>query len=76
MSASEIAGATTLNEAEDCPPSSANVSKMPITVPKSPINGEVDAMIESQVNPLVETRIASEEAASKIALFGLLTLER
>jgi len=33
-------------------------------------------MIESHVSPLVETRIASDEAASKIALFGLLTRER
>jgi hypothetical protein len=47
-----------------------------MTVPKSPIKGEVEAMIESHVSPFVETRMASEEAASKMALFGLLTRER
>ncbi|MEY3089903.1 MAG: hypothetical protein RL113_219 [Pseudomonadota bacterium] len=76
ISASEIAGATTFNDALDSPPSLLKVSKIPITVPKSPIKGEVDAIIESQVNPRVETRIASEAAASKIALLGILTLER
>ncbi len=73
ISASEIAGATTESEAVDCPLSFEKVSSIPITVPKSPINGEVDAMMESQVSPLVETRIASEDAASSIALFGVLT---
>jgi len=73
MSASEIAGATTEREALLWEPSFENVSKIPITVPKSPINGDVDAMIESQVSPLVETRMASEDAASRMALFGLFT---
>ena len=63
ISASEIAGATTLKEALDCAPSCVNVSSIPTTVPKRPMNGEVEAMIESQVNPLVETRIASDAAA-------------
>ncbi len=76
MSASEIAGATTLNDAEDCAPSFENVSRIPITVPKRPMNGEVEAMIESQVRPLVDTLIASEDAASKIALFGTATRVR
>jgi len=44
---------------------------MPITVPNKPMNGEVEAIIESHVKPLVETRIASEEAASMMALFGV-----
>ena len=73
MSASEIAGATTLKEALDCVPNLEKVSSIPITVPKSPIKGEVDAMMESQVSPLVETRIASEDAAPSMALFGLFT---
>ena len=44
-----------------------------MTVPKSPMNGEVDAIMESQVSPLVETRIASDDAASRMALFGVFT---
>jgi len=76
ISASEMAGATTEREAEDCEPSLENVSSIPITVPKRPIKGEVEAIIESQVRPLVETRIASEEAASKMALLGVLTRDR
>ena len=63
ISASEIAGATTESDALDCDPSFEKVSSMPITVPKRPINGDVEAIIESQVSPLVETRIASEDAA-------------
>lgn len=74
--ASEIAGATTDNEALDCEPNFENVSSIPITVPKSPIKGAVEAIMESQVSPLVETRIASEDAASNIALFGLFTRDR
>ncbi len=76
MSASEIAGATTESEALDCPPSLVNVSSIPITVPKRPIKGDVEAMIESHVKPLVETRIASEDAASIMALFGVFTRDR
>jgi len=76
MSASEIAGATTESDALDCDPSFEKVSSIPITVPKRPIKGEVDAMIESQVSPLVETRIASEDAACKMALFGVFTRDR
>ncbi len=68
-----MAGATTVNEALDCEPSLEKVSSIPITVPKRPIKGEVDAMIESQVSPLVETRIASDDAASSMALFGVFT---
>jgi hypothetical protein len=49
---------------------------MPITVPKRPINGEVDAIIESQVSPFVEARIASDDAAWSIALFGSFTRDR
>ena len=71
-----MAGATTESEAEDCEPSLEKVSKIPITVPKRPIKGEVEAMIESQVSPLVETLIASEEAASSMALLGVLTRVR
>ena len=33
-------------------------------------------MMESQVSPLVETLIASEEAASSMALLGVLTRVR
>lgn len=76
ISASEMAGATTDKEAEDCEPSFEKVSSIPITVPKRPMKGEVEAMIESQVSPFVETRIASEEAASSMALFGMFTRER
>lgn len=76
ISASEIAGATTESEALDCDPSFVNVSSIPITVPKSPIKGEVEAMIESQVSPLVEILIASDDAASKMALFGVVTRDR
>ena len=74
--ASDIAGATTLNEALDCAPNCVNVSSIPTTVPKRPMKGEVEAMIESHVSPLVETRIASDAAASSIALFWLLTRDR
>ena len=76
IKASDIAGATTPKEADDCAPSFEKVSRMPITVPNKPIKGEVDAMIESQVSPFVDTLIASEVAASRMALLGLLTLER
>ncbi len=76
MSASEMAGATTLNEALDCVPNFEKVSSIPITVPKSPINGEVDAMMESHVSPFVETLIASEDAASSMALLGVFTRDR
>jgi len=71
-----MAGATTLKDALDCVPSFVNVSKIPITVPKRPINGEVDATIDNIVNPLVDTRIASEDAASSIALLGFATLDK
>lgn len=74
--ASEMAGATTLRLALDCVPSLEKVSSIPITVPKSPIKGDVEAMIDSHVNPLVATRIASEDAASKMALFGLFTRDK
>jgi len=63
MSASEIAGANTDKEAEDSEPNLEKVSKIPITVPKRPIKGEVEAIIDNHVSPLVETRMASEEAA-------------
>jgi len=76
MSASEIAGATTESDALDCAPSLEKVSSIPITVPKRPIKGEVEAIIESQVSPLVETRIASEDAACKMAWFGVFTRDR
>jgi len=76
MSASEIAGATTDKEADDWAPSFENVSRIPMTVPKRPMNGEVEAMIESQVRPLVDTLIASEDAASKMALLGVATRVR
>ncbi len=74
--ASEMAGAISERDAEDSPPRVEKVSKIPITVPKSPINGEVEAMMESQVSPLVETLMASEAAASNMALLGVETLER
>ena len=76
MSASEMAGATTESDADDCEPSFENVSKIPMTVPNKPINGEVEAIMESQVNPLVETLIASEDAASRMALLGVETRVR
>ena len=75
-SASDIAGATTLSEALACEDSLENVSSIPITVPNRPIKGEVEAIIDNQVNPLVATLIASELAAFSIALFGVCTLER
>jgi len=71
-----MAGATTESEADDCDPSFEKVSNIPITVPKRPMNGEVEAMIESQVSPFVETLMASDEAASSMALFGVLTRVR
>jgi len=71
-----MAGATTDKEAEDCELSLEKVSSIPITVPKRPIKGEVAAIIESQVSPLVETRIASDEAACKMALLGIPTRDR
>lgn len=74
--ASEIAGATTDKEALDCEPNFEKVSSIPITVPKRPINGAVDAIIESHVSPFVETLIASEDAACNIDLLGLLTRDR
>lgn len=76
INASDIAGATTLNEALDCAPNFVNVSRIPTTVPKRPMNGEVEAMIESQVRPFVETRIASDAAACNMALFGLFTRDK
>jgi len=76
MSASEIAGATTESDALDCEPNLVNVSSIPMTVPNNPINGEVEAMIESQVSPLVETLIASDDAASRMALLGMFTRDR
>jgi len=75
-SASDIAGATTLSDALACDDSLEKVSSIPMTVPKRPINGEVEAIIDSQVNPLVATLIASELAALSMALFGVCTLER
>ncbi len=76
ISASEMAGATTLRDALDWEPSFENVSSIPMTVPNKPMNGEVEAIMESQVSPLVETRMASEEAACKIALLGTDTRDR
>ncbi len=76
ISASEMAGATTESEADDCEPSFEKVSKIPMTVPKRPMKGEVEAMMESQVKPLVETLMASEDAASKMALLGVVTRDR
>lgn len=67
--ASLIAGAMTPKE-ELFEPSLEKVSKIPITVPNRPINGEVDAIIESMVSPLVALRTVSLMAASKIALFA------
>jgi len=64
------------SEALDWLPSFEKVSNIPMTVPKRPINGDVDAIIESQVSPLVDARIASEEAACSIALLGVLTRDR
>ena len=64
------------SEALDWLPSFEKVSNIPMTVPKRPINGDVDAIIESQVSPFVDARIASEEAAWSIALLGLLTRDR
>jgi len=71
-----MAGATTESDALDCAPSFVNVSSIPMTVPNNPIKGEVEAMIESQVSPFVDTLIASEDAASIMALFGVVTRDR
>ena len=68
-----MAGATTDKEAFVCEPNFEKVSKIPITVPNKPIKGEVDAIIDNQVNPFVDTLIASLQAASSIALFGIVT---
>ena len=76
ISASEMAGATTESDALDCEPNFEKVSSIPITVPKRPIKGDVEAIIESHVKPFVETLIASDDAASSIALFGVLTRDR
>jgi len=56
--ASLIAGAMTPIDAFE--PSFENVSRIEITVPKSPINGEVEAIIESHVSPLVASLSARE----------------
>ncbi len=71
-----MAGATTDSDALDCVPSLEKVSNIPITVPKRPINGDVEAIIDNHVRPLVDTLIASDDAASSIALFGLCTRDR
>ncbi len=42
--------------------------KIPTTVPKSPIKGDVEAMIETFVNPLVELRMVSTDRSSSKAL--------
>ena len=52
-SASEIAGAITPRDEPAPFPSCENVSKIDTTVPKRPINGEVEAITLSQVSPLV-----------------------
>ena len=65
-----------MSDALACEDNLEKVSRIPITVPKSPIKGEVDAMIDNQVRPLVATLIASEDAAWSMALFGIFTLER
>jgi len=41
-----MAGATTCKETLFCSPNLENDSKIPTTVPKSPIKGDVEAMIE------------------------------
>lgn len=51
--ASLIAGAMMLRLAFVLCPSLPNVCKIDTTVPKSPINGEVEAMIESHESPVV-----------------------
>ncbi len=76
MSASEIAGATTLSDALVCAPSFVNVSKIPITVPNNPMKGAVDEIIDSKVKPFVDERTISDDAALNIALFGLFTRDR
>ena len=56
--ASLIAGAiTAIDEFE---PSFEKVSNIEITVPKRPINGEVEAIMASQARPLVASRSARE----------------
>ena len=53
--ASEIAGAITDRDAEPPPlPKAAKVSNILTTVPNNPINGEVEAIIDRVVKPLVE----------------------
>ncbi len=54
--ASLILGAIILKEF--CVPKPPKVSSIEITVPKSPINGEVEATILSQVSPLDARRLA------------------
>ncbi len=68
-----MAGATTFNDALCLEPNTLKVSNIPTTVPNNPIKGEVEAIIDSSVKPLVELRIASLDAASNMALFGKCT---
>jgi hypothetical protein len=68
-----MAGATTEREALFWLPKVLNVSSMPTTVPNRPIKGDVEAIIERSVKPLVALRLASLDAAPKIALFGSVT---
>ena len=56
-SASLIAGAI-VSMPEFPPPSFEKVSRILTTVPNSPMNGEVEAIIDSHVSPLVESRSA------------------
>ena len=61
-SASEIPGATTASDAEPRWPISWNETMMPHTVPKSPINGEVDETIERKDKNLVASLVAEISA--------------
>lgn len=51
--ASLIAGAIIPKDALELCPKPLKVSRIDTTVPKRPINGDVEAIIESQAKPLV-----------------------
>ncbi len=66
--ASLIAGAITPSDADELPPKLLKVSSMDTTVPKSPMNGEVEDMIESQDKPTVAS--FSDKAKQTFKSFG------
>lgn len=63
--ASPIAGAITPKDALEALPNPLNVSRIETTVPNSPINGDVDAMIDNHDNPIVASFSANPEHTFK-----------